>query len=148
MVKNLLCFALMVIIFAGCTSQDKPAVSKAQYSKDYPEKGQKLLRHVVLLKFKQGTKPERIKEVEMGFAALPAKIDSIKGFEWGTNVSKELTDGFTHCFVVTFADDAGLQAYLYNPDLVAFRKTLRGTLEKAIAADYWTISEQGRQLTE
>ena len=144
MVKNLFCYALMVIICTGCISihsEDKSTVSKTQYPKACPKECPKLLRHVVLFKFKDGTTAEKIKEVETSFAALPGKIDSIKRFEWGTNVSKELTEGFTHCFVVTFADEAGLEAYLNNPDLVAFRKSLSGPLEKAIAVDYWTISQ-------
>jgi hypothetical protein len=144
MAKTLLCCALTAIICTGCVSihsENKSTASKTQNPKACPKESPKLLRHVLLFKFKEGTTPEQIREVETSFAALPGKIDSIKSFEWGTNVSKELTDGFTHCFVVTFVDEAGLEAYLKNPDLIAFRKSLKAPLEKAIAVDYWTIRQ-------
>jgi quinol monooxygenase YgiN len=106
------------------------------------KKSAQMLRHVVLFKFKDSTTPEQIKEVEAAFASLPDKIDAIKCFEWGTNVSVEnRSEGFTHCFVVTFANEAGLDAYLNHPDLKEFRKTLGGPLEKALVVDYWTKCE-------
>jgi quinol monooxygenase YgiN len=114
-------------------------MSKVECQKACAKECPKLLRHVVLFKFKEGTTPEKIKEVEKAFASLSDKIDVIKGYEAGTNVSVENhSEGFTHCFVVTFADEAGLDAYMNNPDLKEFRKSLGGTLEKYIAIDYWT----------
>ena len=66
----------------------------------------KLLRHVVLFKFKADTTPEQIKGVETAFAALPKKIEVIQSFEWGTNNSPErLNQGYTHCFFVTFKSE-------------------------------------------
>jgi hypothetical protein len=48
--------------------------------------GGKVLRHVVLFKFKDGTAPEKIKEIEDAFRALPGKIETIKDFEWGIDL--------------------------------------------------------------
>src|SRR4051812_37031302 len=63
----------------------------------------KLLRHVVLFKFKEGTTDEQLDKITSAFAALPGKIDTIQDFEWGTDVGVEnLANGFTHCFLVTF----------------------------------------------
>jgi hypothetical protein len=91
-----------------------------------------------MFKFKDDATAEQIKEVEIAFTSLPGKIDAIKCFEWGTNVSVEnLSEGFTHCFVVTFANKDGLDAYLNHPDLKEFRKTLGGPLEKVLVVDYW-----------
>jgi hypothetical protein len=55
----------------------------------------KMLRHVVLFKFKDSATPVQIQEVENAFKALPSKIKEIKGFEWGhlTTVRKILTRG-------------------------------------------------------
>ena len=74
------------------------------------EKGAKksVLRHVVLFKFKAGPAAGKTKEIVNAFGALPSKIDSIVGFEWGTDMSVEnKTKGFTHGFVVSFRDKAG-----------------------------------------
>ncbi|MGI8637082.1 MAG: Dabb family protein, partial [Segetibacter sp.] len=66
----------------------------------------KFLRHVVLLKFKDASTPEEIKQVENPFRELPSKIKAVKGFEWGTNNSPEnINQGFTHCFFVSFATE-------------------------------------------
>ena len=70
-------------------------------------------RHVVFFKFKDSATAEQVQGLEQAFIELAKKIDTVKAFEWGTNISPEgLNDGFTHCFFVTFADKAGLDAYL------------------------------------
>ncbi len=95
------------------------------------------LRHVVMFKFKDGTKAEDIKKVEDAFRALPSKIDSIKGFEFGTNNSPEKHDkGFTHCFLLTFDDDAGRAVYLPHPAHKAFGKVLGPHVDKVLVVDY------------
>jgi len=67
----------------------------------------RVLRHVVLLKFKPEATADQIKTIEEAFCALPKKIDTITDFEWGTDVAPEKrSEGFTHCFLVTFADEA------------------------------------------
>jgi hypothetical protein len=94
-------------------------------------------RHVVLFKFKPGATAEQVKEIEKAFAELPSKIDSIKGYEWGPSESVEgLNDGFTHCFLVTFKDKAGLEAYLPHEAHKAFVGKLKPILEKALVFDY------------
>jgi len=73
-------------------------VIHAQNTKQQPGD---LLRHVVLLKFKNGSTTAEIKKVEDAFRALPSKIEVIRGFEWGTNNSPEhLNQEFTHCFLL------------------------------------------------
>ena len=94
-------------------------------------------RHVVLFKFKDTATPEQVKAVEDAFRALPTKINTITGYEWGTNVSPEgKDDGFTHCFFVTFKDKAGLEVYLPHPDHKAFGTLLRPILDKVLVVDY------------
>src|SRR5215211_7247326 len=61
---------------------------------------EKVLRHVVMYKFKDGISSAHVQEVIDAFAGLPKKVDTIIGFEHGTNVSKEgKSEGFTHIFV-------------------------------------------------
>ena len=96
-----------------------------------------VLRHVVLLKFKDDAKPEQIREVETEFRALKTRIPSIQSLEWGTNVSAEgLNQGFTHCFFVTFADAKARDAYLPHAAHQDFVKILRPVLDKVLVIDY------------
>jgi hypothetical protein len=139
MVKHILCCVLVAVVCTGCISihAEKNSVAVKPECKKTGTATSPMLRHVLLFRFKEGTSPEQIKEVENTFASLPGKIDAIKCFEWGTNVSIEnRSDGFTHCFVVSFLNEAGLDAYLAHPDLKGFRKTL-GCLDKVLVVDYW-----------
>jgi hypothetical protein len=94
-------------------------------------------RHAVLFKFKDSATPEQIKHIEEEFKKLPSKIDTVVGFEWGTNVSPEgLNDGFTHLFFVTFKDKAGLEAYIPHAAHKAFVDILKPQLDKVLVLDY------------
>ena len=94
-------------------------------------------RHVVCFKFKEEATPAQIKKIEAEFAALPEKIDTIIDFEWGTNVSPEnRAKGFTHCFVVTFKDRAGLDVYLPHEDHQAFVSILKPILDDVFVFDF------------
>lgn len=94
-------------------------------------------RHVVLFKFKDTATPEQVKGLEKAFGELATKIDTVKAFEWGTNVSPEgLNDGFTHCFFVGFADKAGLEVYLPHAEHQAFVAKLKPILDKVCVVDY------------
>lgn len=99
----------------------------------------KLLRHVVLFKFKDGTAAEQVQAIVDAFAALPGKIDAIVDFEYGMDVSVEgRAEGLTHGFVVTFRDAAGRAAYLPHPAHKEFGKLVGPHLDKVLVFDYWT----------
>lgn len=94
-------------------------------------------RHVVCFKFKEEATKDQITAIEKAFAALPSKIESITGYEWGTNVSPEnLAQGYTHCFIVSFKDKKGLEAYLPHKDHKAFVEQLLPILDKAFVIDF------------
>ncbi len=98
----------------------------------------KALKHVVLYKFKAETTEPQLQEVIDTFAALPNKIDAIIGFERGANVSQEgKSEGFTHCFVVTFRDEQGRDAYLKHPAHLEYVNVVRDRREKVLVFDYW-----------
>ncbi|MEO6732376.1 MAG: Dabb family protein [Ferruginibacter sp.] len=98
----------------------------------------KVLRHVVLFKFKESSIPADIKKVEQAFRALPSKITAIQSLEWGINNSPEnLAQGFTHCFFVTFANEKDRAIYLPHPDHKAFGQLLGPHLDKVLVVDYW-----------
>ncbi len=100
--------------------------------------GEKVFRHVVLFKFKDGTSDEQVQEVVDAFRDLKNKIDVIKDFEYGTDVSVEnRAQGFTHCFFVTFADEKGRDIYLPHPAHKAFGALVGPRLDKVLVVDYW-----------
>ncbi len=107
----------------------------AEPPKKNPHLGQ--LRHVVLFRFKKDAKPEDIKKVEDAFRELPVKVPGILRYEWGTNVSPEpFSDGFTHCFVLTFNSGKDRDAYLVHPAHKAFGKMLGPYLDKVMVVDF------------
>src|SRR5215471_16549917 len=109
----------------------------------------KVLRHAVFFKFKDGTSDADVEKVVTAFDALPTKIDSIKEYQRGKNVSPSgFDDGFTHCFLLTFADDAGRQKYLPHPDHKAFGATLHPFLDKVFVVDFWGKPEKARKERE
>lgn len=98
---------------------------------------ERVLRHVVLFKFKKSAAPGQIQKVVDAFAALPDKIDAIHDFEYGTDVSVEnKSKGFTHGFVVTFRDKRGRDEYLPHPAHKEFVKLVGPVLEDVLVFDY------------
>lgn len=98
----------------------------------------KILRHVVLFKFKENASAAEIKSVEDAFRLLPSKINLIKGFEWGTNNSPEkLNEGLTHSFLLTFTSEKDRNDYLVHPAHKAFGALLTPFLDKVVVLDFW-----------
>jgi hypothetical protein len=90
-----------------------------------------------MFQFKEGTGNEKVREIESAFASLPEKIDVIRDFEWGTDVSVEgKAAGFTHCFLVTFASEADRDIYLPHPAHQAFVSLVRSHVEKSLVLDF------------
>ncbi len=120
-----LVLCLMTMGFLAVTAQNKKVP-------------QKLLKHVVMFSFKEGSTPEQIKVVTDAFAALPQKIKQIKTFEWGTNNSpEELAQGYTHCFFLSFTSEKDRAIYLPHPAHKAFGDVLRPILDRVLVFDYW-----------
>jgi hypothetical protein len=97
-----------------------------------------VLRHAVFFKFKNSSSKEDVSRVVEAFRALPSQIEVIQGFESGQNISRAgFDDGLTHCFLLTFKDEAGRAAYLPHPAHKAFGAALGPHLEKVFVLDYW-----------
>lgn len=100
---------------------------------------QSMLRHVVLFSWRTETPEAKIHEIEAAFSSLPGKIDTIHAFEWGTDVSVEnLSQGYSHCFVVTFLTAEGRDIYLPHPDHQEFVELIKPHLGKVLVFDYWS----------
>jgi len=117
----------------------KMSLTKSSTSK---KQSQKLLRHVVLFSWKDDTTQKKITEIENAFALLPFKIKGIECFEWGTDVSVEgLTQGFTHCFLVTFRSEEDRNNYLKHPKHEAFVERAKPYFQDVLVLDYWQRTE-------
>jgi hypothetical protein len=123
----LLCFGL-ASIFTGFGATELRA--------DQPNS--KVLKHIVLYKFRDGLSAAEIDEVVQAFRMLPKQIDTVIGFEHGTNVSQEgKSEGLTHAFVVSFRDEKGRDAYIAHPAHQEYVKLARTRRERAVVVDFW-----------
>ena len=143
--KNFVFISGLAVIFAATFLDPNPVKAADAKNKTAAKAATKTklkvkkIRHVVCFKFKEDATEAQIKKVEKAFAGLKKKIPEIKGLEWGVNNSPEgLNKGFTHCFIVTFADEKGRAIYLPHPDHKAFVAILKPILEDAFVIDFET----------
>ena len=95
------------------------------------------LYHVVSVKFKDGADEQKVKIAVETFKELKTKIPVIQSLHWGTNVSKENRNkGFTHCFVLTFANEKDRDAYLKDPAHKALGTVLGPVLDDVFVIDF------------
>lgn len=103
------------------------------------DKSAKMLRHIVMFKFKESSGKDDIQKVVEAFRSLKTSIPQVAAFEYGTNNSPEgLDNGFTHCFLVTFKTEADRGVYLPHPKHKEFVEVLKPHLDKVQVLDYWT----------
>ncbi|HCO93532.1 MAG TPA: hypothetical protein DIU00_06210 [Phycisphaerales bacterium] len=141
MIRNILYLAIGSILLAGCVAvhETRRIPDDKRVTESQIQASGRLLRHVVLFKFKEDTTDEQVGQIERAFCVLPGKIQAIHDFEWGTDVSVEnLQQGFTHCFVVTFRSRADRAKYLPHPAHKMFGQLLGPHLDKVLVIDYWT----------
>jgi len=134
--------AMIVVAVCGCnssTSSDSDTTnSESVETSSSQGDPSKVLRHAVFFKFKDSSSEADIQGVADAFAALPSKIPEIIDFQWGTNNSpEEHDDGFTHCFLLTFKDEAGRSEYLPHDEHAAFGDVLRPHMAGVFVIDYW-----------
>ncbi len=99
------------------------------------------VKHVVLLKFKKETSPEKIKDILHGVGNLRNQIQGILDFSAGPYASPEgLHRGYTHGFVMTFRDAAARDMYLPDPAhrgvVEMLLPELEGGVSGVLAFDY------------
>ena len=100
-----------------------------------------MVTHIILLKIRADIPPSRVDEAFGALADLRTKIPGLLSFAGGAYSSDEgLHKGFTHGFVMTFADAAARDAYLPHPaheDVKAqLLPLLEGGLEGVVAFDF------------
>ena len=125
---------LLCVLLTGCHTHQK--CDNCKKAPAMPNTAG-LYRHVVVFKFKETTTPAQIEQINTDFASLQDAIPEIIAFERGNNVSPEgLDQGFTHVYLVTFKDKAGLDIYLPHPAHKAFVEKLLPLLEEPFVVDY------------
>jgi hypothetical protein len=74
------------------------------------------VKHVVLLRFNREMPPEAMTQLLAALDDLRHKVPGLLDVSTGVNSSPEgLAKGFTHGFVMTFADEASRDTYLPHP---------------------------------
>lgn len=136
---------MVFILFAFASCQEQVDTLKSEATENLTAvneigKSQKLLRHVVLFKFKDEASSEDVNRLNDSFNALATAIPVIKDFEWGINDSPEdFHQDFTHCYLLTFASEEDRDSvYTPHPQHQAFVSSLGPHLEKVFVVDYWT----------
>ena len=97
---------------------------------------EKLLRHIVLFRFKEEASAEQIAETGKAFLALHDQINTIQDVEWGGAINEP--SPYTHCLLVTVGTEADLQAYGEHPAHVAIAERYGHLVEDAAVLDFWT----------
>ena len=97
---------------------------------------EKLLRRVILFKFKDGISQEQIAEAGNAFLALPAQIDAVYDVEWGKAITEP--EPYSHCLLVSFRTAADMQTYNEHPAHTAIGEKYGHFVESLAGLDYWS----------
>lgn len=96
-----------------------------------------MIRHILLIKFKDTADAAAIATLKHLFEAIPEKVEGVLAVEWGVNNSPEgKHQGYTHAVLMTFADEAGRQHYLPHPAHEALKQVFKPLLEDIVVFDY------------
>lgn len=100
-----------------------------------------MVRHVLLIRFKDTASDNDIDAVLTGFMRIPAQIDGVVDVEWGENDSPEHKNGsYTHCVLMTFIDDEARRRYLPHPAHAQLKALFLPVLRDILIVDYRTDS--------
>lgn len=98
------------------------------------------VHHLVFFKYKEGTAPEKIEEVEKGFAELPRLISGLLSLQSGTeHLGKDQAKGLTHGYLLTFVNGRARNDYLIHPAHVDFVKLLGPVLGDVLVVDFTAV---------
>lgn len=94
-----------------------------------------MLKHVVFMKFKQGTTEGEIQDLQKSLGALPAKISEIKEYQCGPDVL-HTERSYDFALVSAFEDLDAMKRYQVHPDHVAILGKVRAMCESILAVDF------------
>jgi Stress responsive A/B Barrel Domain len=95
------------------------------------------VKHIVLLKFKEGTAEEQIAKFFEDVLDLSETVPGIDDYVSGTNCSPEgRSQGLTHGFIMTFSDVAARDAYIVHPEHERFKTMAQTIVENVLIFDF------------
>ncbi len=97
----------------------------------------KVLRHVVFFDFNDQATDSVLKNLGNELTGLQKTVDSVRDIEWGANINNTKDTEYTHCLLVTFNSEEGLNKYSDHPDHLAIVEKHKKYLQKMAEIDYW-----------
>ena len=95
------------------------------------------VKHIALLKFKEGTVAEQIENVFNNILDITETIPGIEDYVSGPNTSAEgLSQGYSHGMVMTFTDAAARDGYLSHPENERVKALLNPIAESILVIDF------------
>lgn len=95
------------------------------------------VKHIALLKFKDGTPQEDIERLFDELLDVTESIPGIEDYVSGVNSSPEgLNQGYTHAFIMTFADAAARDAYLPHAEHERVKALILPHVDSVIVFDF------------
>jgi len=89
------------------------------------------------MKFKEGTPEEQIQTIFDGILDISESIPGIEDYVSGPNSSPEgLSQGYTHAFIITFADAAARDAYLPHPEHERVKALIQPVVDSLLVVDF------------
>ena len=95
------------------------------------------VKHIALIKFKEGTSDEQIESVFSQLLDLTEMVEGIEDYISGPNCSPEgLSLGTTHGFIMTFTDAAARDAYLVHQEHDRVKESVLPLVESVVIFDF------------
>lgn len=96
------------------------------------------LQHIVAFKFSDGADPEQIGSIITALRNLKNQISEIISVQAGPNNSPEnLNKGFTHAFIIKFANEKDRDSYLVHPAHEEFKVLIKPFIEDVFVFDFF-----------
>ena len=95
-----------------------------------------VLRHIVIITFKQDASTDSIKALDNIYSDL-SKSSLVKSFEMGVNISTRDTGVIKHVYVTSFASKDDMDNYRKIPEYSKLFKTSLPISDDVTVADYW-----------
>ncbi|PWA85150.1 stress-response A/B barrel domain-containing protein HS1 [Artemisia annua] len=95
------------------------------------------IKHIVLVKFKDGTPQSQMDDMVKRFANLANVIKPLKSLRWGRDVSTaNMHQGFTHVFESIFETMEDVETYSAHPAHLEFVNHAMTLTDASIILDY------------
>lgn len=101
-----------------------------------------MIRHILFITLTEDASPDQTNAVRQAFLRIPQQVEGVTSVEWGINDSPEARNaGFTHCVLMTFADETARQHYLPHPAHDALKSIFRPVMQDIVVLDFSLVPE-------